>query len=60
MDSDRFRGSGGSSKRESFCEGELQVREKLGVQGLRVRSSLVKIFFHSKVCMSRGGEPFCG
>ena len=40
-----LQGFGGSSKRESFCEEELLVREKLGVQGLRVKSLLVNFFF---------------
>ena len=55
-----FRGSRGVSKRErAFVRGTSCERE-LGVQGLRVRSPLVNFFFHSEVCMPRGGEPFCG
>ena len=36
------------------------MKEKLGVRGLMVRSSLVKFFFDSEVCMSREGELFFG
>ena len=47
-------------KRErAFVRGTSGERE-LGVQELRVRSPFIKFFFHSEVCMSRGGEPFCG
>ena len=35
----------GGLPRESFCEGELFVRKKLGVRELRMRSSLVIFFF---------------
>ena len=58
-DSGRFRDSEGLPG-ENFCEGELSMREKLNVRRLRVRSPLVNFFFHSKVCMPHGGEPFCG
>ena len=62
LDSDRqaLQGFRGVSKRErAFVRGTSREKE-LDVQGLRVRSPLVKFLFHSKVCMPRGGEPFCG
>ena len=62
LDSGRqaLQGFRGVSKRErAFVRGTSCERE-LGVQGLRVRSPLVKFSFHSEVCMPRGGEPFCG
>ena len=62
LDSGRqaLQGFRGVSKRErAFVRGTSGERE-LGVQGLRVRSPLVKFSFHSEVCMPRGGEPFCG
>ena len=50
----------GVSKRErAFVRGTSGERE-LGVQGLRVKSPLVKFFFHSEVCMPHGDEPFYG
>ena len=50
---------GVSKKERAFMRGTSSERE-LGVQELRVMSPLINFFFHSEVCMSRGGEPFCG
>ena len=62
LDSDRqiLQGFRGSSKRERVFVRKTSSERELGVQGLRVRSPLVKIFFHSEVCVPRGGEPFYG
>ena len=62
LDSGRraLQGFRGVSKRERAFVRETSGERELGVQGLRVRSPLVKFSFHSEVCMPRGGEPFCG
>ena len=50
----------GVFKRERAFVRRTSSERELGIQGLRVRSPLINFFFHSKVCMPRGGEPFCG
>ena len=52
-----LQGFRGSPRERAFVRGTSGERE-LGVQGLRVRFPLVNFFFHSEVCMPRGGEPF--
>ena len=62
LDSGRqaLQGFRGVSKRERTFVRKTLCERELDVQGLRVRSPLVKFSFHSEVCMPRGGEPFCG
>ena len=62
LDSERqsLQGFRRSFKGEKAFERKTSSERELGVQGLRVRSPLVKFFFLSEVCMPRGGEPFCG
>ena len=47
-------------EREGAFVRRTSSERELGVQGLRMTSPLVNFFFHSEVCMPRGGEPFCG
>ena len=61
LDSGRqaLQGFRGSPRERVFVRRTSSERE-LGIQGLRVRSPLVKFFFHSEVCVPHGGEHFCG
>ena len=53
-----FRDSGGVFKRERAFMRETSGERELGVQGLRVRSPLIKFLFHSEVSCPVEASPF--